>query len=52
LEATVITAMQNEEFSMGVGQYVLEIIGEASVLKKFDGSKLNDVAFNLEIDFL
>ena len=42
-----ITAMQNDEFSMGVGRDVVEIIGETSVLKKFDGSKLNDVAFNL-----
>jgi hypothetical protein len=42
-EVTVITAMQEDGFSIGVGQFALEIDGDSSVLRKFDGKNLIDV---------
>ena len=42
-EVTVITAMQADHFSVGMGQFTLEIMGNSSVLRKFDGRNLNDV---------
>lgn len=36
-QVTVITAMQIDNFTISLGQYVLEIDGDVSILKKFDG---------------
>ena len=42
-QATVITAMQNNDFMIGVGQYALEVDGDSSILKKYDGRNIIDV---------
>lgn len=42
-QVTVITAMQKDDFAIGLGQYALEIDGDSSFLRKFDGRGLVNV---------
>ncbi len=42
-EVTVITAMQSEEFKIGVGQFTIEIDGESSILSKNEGGKIVEI---------
>lgn len=43
-QVTIITAMTNDDFNISLGQYVIEIIGNTSVLKKCEQNKLIEVS--------
>lgn len=42
-ELTVKTAMCIDDFQLSEGQYIIELDGDGSILKKFDSKKIRDV---------
>lgn len=52
LQVTVITAMQTNSFKFSMGQFVLEVDGEYSMLKKFDGMKLTRVSVRSDAEII
>ncbi len=42
-EITVKTAMCTDDFRIAMGQYVVELLGDGSILKRFDNKKLVEI---------